>query len=153
MVAHEAVKPIGLAARDSLRLEMGYCLYGHELDDQTTPLEADLEWVMSPANKSYIGADKISAPKRRRVGFRLLDKGIAREGADITKDGKVIGKVSSGGWSPTLNAAIGMAYVETAYANTGEKLDVVVRNQPIAAEISALPFVTPKTRSPKKQAA
>ncbi len=147
---HEAVRPIGLAARDSLRLEMGYCLYGHDIDDTTTPLEADLGWVIGKDNKSYIGADKIIEPKRRRVGIRILGKGIAREGAEIINiDGKVIGSLSSGGFSPTLGQSIGQGYVPVEYATAGTKIFVNVRGRNIEAEIAKMPFIPAKTKSIK----
>lgn len=148
--AHPEVKPIGLAARDSLRLDMGYPLYGHDLNDMTSPLEADLGWIMRKDNKTYIGADKIGEPERKRVGFKLIDKGVAREGAEIfSNDGKMIGTLTSGGFSPTLNAAIAMGYVETAHATPGTKVSLIVRGRDIAAEITPLPFVQPKTKRTK----
>ncbi len=151
LLAHPEVKPVGLAARDSLRLDMGYPLYGHDIDATTTPLEADLGWIIRKDNKEYIGRDKVTAPKRKRVGVKLLDKGVAREGCEIfAEDGKMIGALTSGGFSPTLNAAIGMGYVETAHAVIGEKVSVIVRGRDIAAEIAGLPFVEAKTRRTKK---
>lgn len=155
-LAHSLVKPIGLAARDSLRLEMGYPLYGHDINDQTTPLEADLGWVMGKGNAGYIGAPHILGKtlKRKRVGVKLIDKGIAREGADIRNDkDEVIGALTSGGHSPTLKSSIGMGYVEAAYATPGTKIIVTVRGNNIAAEIAALPFIPARTKSAKKAAA
>ncbi len=147
---HDLVKPIGLAARDSLRLEMGYCLYGHDIDDTTTPLEADLGWVMGKDNNSYIGADKVTEPKRKRVGVRLLGKGIAREGAEIrTLDNEIIGSLSSGGFSPTLGQSIGQGYVPIEYADAGTRIFVNVRGRNIEAEIAKMPFVPAKTKSMK----
>lgn len=156
MLAHPLVKPIGLAARDSLRLEMGYPLYGHDINDQTTPLEADLGWVIGKGNESFIGADKIlNQPlTRKRVGLKLTDKGIAREGAEIRNEkNEVIGMLTSGGHSPTLKASIGMGYVPAAYTAPGTKLFVTVRGNNIAAEIVSLPFMPARTKSMKKAAA
>lgn len=152
LCAHEMVEPIGLAARDSLRLEMGYCLYGHDIDATTTPLEADLSWVMGKDNNGYIGAAHVGAPKRKRVGIKLLDKGVAREHAEIrnTNDEK-IGELSSGGFSPSLQASIGQGYVPIEYADAGTKIFVNVRGRNIAAEIASMPFLPARTKSAKKQ--
>ncbi len=145
LLAHVDVKPIGLAARDSLRLEMGYPLYGHDIDETTTPVEASLTWIMR---------EKGTGGARRRVGIRLLDKGIAREGAEIKdSSGKKIGALTSGGFSPTLKESIGQGYVETSSAAVGTKVFVRVRDRDIAAEISAMPFVPAKTKMKKKKAA
>ena len=156
LLANPLVKPIGLAARDSLRLEMGYPLYGHDIDDKTTPLEADLAWVMGKGNEGFIGASHVlgKAPARKRVGIKLIDKGIAREGAEIRNDkNEIIGALTSGGHSPTLKSAIGMGYVDTAYTAPGTKLFVTVRGNNIAAEIATLPFIPARTKSAKKAAA
>ncbi len=156
LLANPLVKPIGLAARDSLRLEMGYPLYGHDIDDKTTPLEADLAWVMGKGNEGFIGAANVlgKTPARKRVGIKLIDKGIAREGAEIRNDkNEVIGMLTSGGHSPTLKSAIGMGYVDAAYTAPGTKLFVTVRGNNIAAEIAALPFIPARTKSAKKAAA
>lgn len=152
--AHADVKPIGLAARDSLRLEMGYCLYGHDINDTTTPLEADLSWVIGKTNTNFIGAAKaLQQPKRKRVGIRLTDPGVAREGAEIKNDkGVVIGALTSGGHSPTLKQSIGQGYVDIAYAAPGTKLFVNVRGRDIAAEVATMPFVPAKTKTIKKAA-
>ncbi len=150
------VKPIGLAARDSLRLEMGYPLYGHDINDETTPLEADLGWVMGKGNESFIGAGNVLGKTltRKRVGVKLTDKGIAREGAEIRNDkNEMIGALTSGGHSPTLKSSIGMGYVEAAYTAPGTKIFVTVRGNNIAAEIAPLPFIPARTKSSKKIAA
>lgn len=155
-LANPLVKPIGLAARDSLRLEMGYPLYGHDINDETTPLEADLGWVMGKGNQTFTGADYVlgKALARKRVGVKLIDKGIAREGAEIrNQKNEVIGMLTSGGHSPTLKISIGMGYVEAAYADPGTPIFVTVRGNNIAAEISALPFIPARTKSAKKAAA
>lgn len=154
LCAHDDVAPIGLAARDSLRLDMGYCLYGHDIDSQTTPLEADLGWVMGKNNTTFIGADKVGAPQRKRVGVKLTGKGIAREGSEIRNENdEVIGTLTSGGYSPTLEGAIGQGYVPIDYAQAGTKIFVNVRGRNIEAEIADMPFVPAKTKSPKKKAA
>jgi len=151
LFAHPEVKPVGLAARDSLRLDMGYPLYGHDLDEATTPLEADLGWIMRRSDKNFIGADHIDEPKRKRVGIKLLDKGVAREGCDMTApDGMKIGTLTSGGFSPTLNQAIGMGYIDIDHTAPGTKINIIVRGRAIAAEITPLPFVEPKTKRIKK---
>ncbi|PCK00622.1 MAG: glycine cleavage system protein T [Zetaproteobacteria bacterium] len=154
LLEHDAVEPIGLAARDSLRLEMGYCLYGHDIDDKTTPLEADLGWVMGKSNEGFIGADVIlpqkSGTSRKRVGIRLTGKGIAREDAEIRNEqDEVIGVLSSGGFSPTLNVAIGQGYVPIDYAQVGTRVFINVRGRNIEAEIANMPFMPAKTKSMK----
>jgi aminomethyltransferase len=155
LLAHEAVKPIGLAARDSLRLEMGYALYGHDIDASTSPLEADLGWILSKKNAGYIGYERIARERdegteRKLVGLKLLDKGVAREGASIhNADGQAIGALTSGGHSPSLGMSIGQGYVESAYAPVGTKVIVQVRGRDIAAEIVARPFMTARTKSAK----
>lgn len=145
LLAHPSVKPIGLAARDSLRLEMGYCLYGHDIDATTTPREADLEWVMAK--------DKIASfpePTRKRVGIVLTGKGIAREGAEILNlAGDKIGILSSGGFSPSLKQSIGQGYVPIDYAAEGTEIQVNVRGNLIAAKIAKMPFLKPKTKTGK----
>lgn len=142
LLADPRVKPIGLAARDSLRLEMGYCLYGHDIDATTTPREADLEWVMAK--------DKIAAfpePERKRVGIVLTGKGIAREGAEILNtSGEKIGVLTSGGFAPSLKQSIGQGYVPVAYAVIGTEILVNVRGNTIAAQVAAMPFMKPRTK-------
>ena len=154
LLSHADVKPIGLAARDSLRLEMGYCLYSHDITDETTPLEADLGWVMSKTNTNYIGAAYVKEPKRKRVGVKLLDKGVAREHSEIrnAQDQK-IGELSSGGFSPTLQIGVGQGYLPVDYTAPGTKLFVNVRGRNIAAEVAAMPFIPARTKSAKKNAA
>lgn len=146
LLADPRVRPIGLAARDSLRLEMGYCLYGHELDETTSPLEADLTWVM----RKDASAD-FPAPLRKRVGVVLLDKGIAREGAEIyDMQGAKIGMLTSGGFSPTLKQSIGMGYVPLCFAAVGSDIQIDVRGRMIAARVVPLPFLQPKTKAGTK---
>lgn len=147
LLSHDAVKPIGLAARDSLRLEMGYCLYGHDIDDNTSPLEADLSWVMGKNNKNFIGADAMKAPERKRVGIVLLDKGIAREGAEIRNmNDEIIGALTSGGFSPSLKQSIGQGYVPVEYAAIGTEIWVNVRGNNLRGHVALMPFLQPKVK-------
>lgn len=150
LLAEPEVKPIGLGARDSLRLEAGLCLYGHDIDATTTPVEAGLSWSIGKRRRAeggFPGSDRIrlelaNSPSRRRVGLILDGKVPAREGADIkTPEGRLVGCVTSGGFSPTLGRPIAMGYVETGSAVTGTPLDLVVRGKPMAARVVALPFV------------
>ncbi len=159
LLAHDAVKPIGLAARDSLRLEMGYALYGHEITSETSPVEANITWVISKSRSGYFGYERIhkdlsEGVERKLVGIKLTDKGVAREGAEIRSEAdEVVGVLTSGGHSPTLKESIGMGYVQTDLATTGQKLFVNVRGRNIAAVVADLPFVPAKTKSMKKKAA
>ncbi|MGD9981041.1 MAG: glycine cleavage system aminomethyltransferase GcvT [Hyphomonadaceae bacterium] len=149
LLAHPEVKPIGLGARDSLRLEAGLCLYGHDLDPTTSPIEADLAWTIQKRRREardFPGADRIlreyaNGAPRRRVGIRPNERAPAREGVEIHKNGKKIGVVTSGGFSPVLNAPISMGYVEAQYAEPGAGLDLMIRGQARPATIVPLPFV------------
>lgn len=149
LLSHPEVKPIGLGARDSLRLEAGLCLYGHDLDPTTSPIEADLGWTIQKRRreaKDFPGAKRILreyelGADRKRVGIRPNDRAPAREGVEIFKDGKLIGAVTSGGFSPTLNGPISMGYVETAHAEPGHVVDLMIRGVPRSATIVPLPFV------------
>lgn len=154
-IKHGAVKPVGLAARDSLRLEMGYPLYGHDIDDSTSPVEAGLSWVMGKDNTGFTGADIIvpqlaKGTARQRVGIKLTERGVAREGAEIVANGAVVGTLTSGGPAPSLeNQCVGMGYVPVALAAPGTKLAVRVRGKDIAAEVASLPFMKARTKSMK----
>jgi aminomethyltransferase len=149
ILAHDEVKPIGLGARDSLRLEAGLCLYGHDLDPTISPIEAGLAWTIQKRRREaadFPGSQRIlgelrDGPARKRVGIRPNDRAPAREGVEIHKDGRRIGVVTSGGFSPTLNAPISMGYVEAAFSAPGTSLELMVRGQPRPAEIVPLPFV------------
>ena len=141
--------PIGLGARDSLRLEAGLCLYGHDIDTTTTPIEAGLLWSIGKERRAkggFPGASVVQkqiaegAP-RRRVGLLPEGKAIAREGAEIAIAGKIVGKVTSGGFGATLGRAIAMGYVERAHAANGTKVELLVRGKPVPAEIVPMPFV------------
>lgn len=151
LLAHPSVKPIGLAARDSLRLEMGYCLYGHDIDTTTTPLEADLGWVIRrDGAKTYIGAQRVGIPARKRVGIVLTGKGVAREGATVhDMNGVQIGVLTSGGYGPTLKQSIGQAYLPADFTVTGTDIEVNVRGNMIPAQVAKMPFLQPKTKSGK----
>jgi len=141
----KGVRPCGLGARDILRLEAGMCLYGHDLDEDTTPAEADLmRFVVM--EKTFVGRDAIEEQlrngiKRKRVGLRLFSRTTPREGAIVLGNGQPIGKVTSGVFSPHLNTAIAMAYVETEWAKIGQQVQVLVRDKPQDAEIVSMPFL------------
>lgn len=156
ILSHGDVKPIGLAARDSLRLEMGYPLYGHDIDDATSPVEADIGWIISKTNQSFIGHERVlrektQGPARKRIGLKLLDKGVAREGYEIVDEtGRQIGAMTSGGFSPSLKESIGQAYVDMSFANPGQKIGVKVRDRVLAAEIVTMPFVKARTKGAVK---
>jgi aminomethyltransferase len=142
----KGLKPIGLAARDTLRLEMGYSLYGNDLDDTTSPLEAGLGWVTKFTKdftaKELLQQQKAEGVKRRLVGFELADKGIPRHGYEIVDDaGNIIGVVTSGTQSPTLGKAIGLGYVQTGNAAIGSNIFIKVRDKQLAATIVKMPFV------------
>jgi aminomethyltransferase len=151
------VQPIGLAARDSLRLEMGYPLYGHDLTEETSPVEAGLSWVITKGHQGYFGAGTIipqlkDGVARKRVGVKLTGSGIAREGAEIFSGGEKIGVLSSGGFSPSLKGAIAQGYVDTAFAEPGREIEVEVRGRKIPAIIQGLAFMPAKTKQSLKKA-
>ncbi|MDK9697075.1 MAG: glycine cleavage system aminomethyltransferase GcvT [Siculibacillus sp.] len=150
LLADVRVKPIGLGARDSLRLEGGLCLYGHDIDTTTSPIEGGLEWSIQKRRRiegGFPGADRVRAelaagPARRRVGLAFDGRQPAREGAEIAaKDGRIVGRVTSGGFGPTVQAPVAMGYVEAAFAAPGTELDVLVRGRPLPARVANLPFV------------
>ncbi|MBN2635030.1 MAG: glycine cleavage system aminomethyltransferase GcvT [Prolixibacteraceae bacterium] len=142
------IKPIGLAARDTLRLEMGYCLYGNDIDDTTSPIEAGLGWITKFNNgRQYIDRDFLMMQKNEGVtqrlrGFILKERGIPRHGYDLVNtEGEKIGHVTSGTLSPVLNAGIGMGYIAKAYAAFGTQIFVQIRNKNIPAEVVKMPFI------------
>ena len=150
LLANDDVKPIGLGARDSLRLEAGLCLYGHDLDQTISPIEADLKWTIQKCRRErgdFNGSARIldelaNKPKRLRVGIEFLDKAPAREGVEIhSKDGRKIGVITSGGFGPSVGTPIAMGYVETEFAAIGTEIDLIVRGTPRPAKIGALPYV------------
>lgn len=137
--------PIGFGARDTLRLEAAMPLYGHELNDELTPLEADLEWAIDLTKQSFPGSAILKEQKRtgiqkKRIGFEMIERGIPRQGFEIQKDGQGIGVVTSGSFIPTTGKNIGMAYVSAAEAKPGNTLDVMVRGKPVKAVVVSLPF-------------
>ncbi len=143
--ASYGIKPIGLAARDTLRLEMGYCLYGNDIDDHTSPIEAGLGWI-TKFTKDFVNSKALLQQKeegvsRRLRAFELQTKGIPRQGYDIVDaSGNKIGVVTSGTMSPSLKKGIGMGYVDTAYTKFGSQVFIQVRNKALPAIIVKLPF-------------
>jgi aminomethyltransferase len=143
------VMPIGLGARDSLRLEAGLCLYGHDIDETTTPIEADLAWAIAKRRReeaSFPGAATIlrqlaEGAARKRVGIQPEGRAPAREGAAIAAGGATIGTVTSGGYGPTVGAPIAMGYVASRAAHPGTAIELMVRGTPRPARIAPLPFV------------
>lgn len=139
------IKPIGLAARDTLRLEMGYCLYGNDIDDSTSPIEAGLGWV-TKFTKDFVDADLLKAQKengvsKKLVAFELIDKGIPRHDYEIVDaNGKVIGKVTSGTMSPSMKKGIGLGYVPTEFAALDSEIYISIRDKGIKAKVVKLPF-------------
>ncbi len=150
--APHGLVPAGLGARDTLRLEAAMALYGHELDERTTPLEAGLSWVVKLGKGDFMGraalAEQGAAGVRRTlVGLEVRDRGIARQGHPVLAGGEVVGEVTSGTFSPTLGKAIGMAYVPPALAAPGTPLEVDVRGRKLAAVVVGLPFYRRKKQS------
>jgi aminomethyltransferase len=140
------IKPIGLGARDTLRLEMGFCLYGNDIDDTTSPIEGGLGWITKFTkdftNSAAIKKQKEEGVKRKLVGFKMIDKGIPRHDYEI-KDasGKVVGKVTSGTMSPVLGIGIGLGYVSNENAAVGQEIFISVRNKDLKAQVSKLPLI------------
>jgi aminomethyltransferase len=150
LLSEPTVKPIGLGARDSLRLEAGLCLYGHDIDTTTSPVEAALAWSIGKRRREaggFPGAERVQRELREgaarlRVGIRPEGRAPAREGTEIRSiEGATIGKVTSGGFGPTVNGPVSMGYVETAFAAVGTPLQLIVRDKPMPASVVALPFV------------
>ncbi len=140
------IKAIGLGARDTLRLEMGYCLYGNDIDDTTSPLEAGLGWITKFTkpftNSAYFEKQKADGLAKKLVGFEMQEKGIARHDHEIKDfEGVVIGRVTSGTQSPSLGKAIGMGYVETKYAAIDTEIFISIRNTLLRAKVVKMPFV------------
>ncbi|MBP7064633.1 glycine cleavage system aminomethyltransferase GcvT [Ferrovibrio sp.] len=151
LLAQPEVKPIGLGARDSLRLEAGLCLYGHDIDTGTTPIEAGLAWTISKRRRAeggYPGAAIVQQQlaggvARKRVGIQPEGRAPAREGTEILDSaGRKIGIVTSGGFGPSVDAPVAMGYVETAHATAGTAIALLVRGKPLPAKIVTLPFIT-----------
>ena len=142
----QGLKPIGLGARDTLRLEMGYCLYGNDIDDTTSPLEAGLGWITKFTKdfvaKNILEKQKAEGVDQKLVGIEMIEKGIPRHGYEI-KDhmGAVIGKVTSGTQSPSLGKAIAMGYINKSYSNIGQQVLIKVRDKLLMAKVVKMPFV------------
>ncbi len=139
------IAPVGFGARDTLRLEAAMPLYGHELSDDISPVEAGIsmfiDWQKTgDTARAILNQVKVSGPSRKRVGFELVGRGIAREGAEVHVQGKKCGWVTSGCPSPTLSKTIGMAYVEAGLAVQGTEIDILIRGTPVQAKIVKLPF-------------
>ena len=137
--------PCGLGARNTLRLEAAMCLYGHEIDETTTPLEAGLGWICKLEKGRFLGCDALAAQKqagvkRRLVGFEMIDKRIGRDGYSVQLAGREVGRVTSGGPAPFLKKNIGMAYVRPEASASGADLEINIRGQAAAARVVALPF-------------
>lgn len=150
LLSEPEVLPIGLGARDSLRLEAGLCLYGHDIDETTTPIEAGLAWAIGKRRRAeggFPGADIILAqlrdkPARRRVGIKPEGRAPARDGTRITDaSGRTIGTIVSGGFGPSAGGPVAMGYVEAAFAAPGTPVQLIVRDKPLPAAVAPLPFV------------
>jgi aminomethyltransferase len=139
------IKPIGLAARDTLRLEMGFCLYGNDIDDSTSPIEAGLGWI-TKFTKNFVNSENLAIQKengveRKLVGFEMIERGIPRHDYEIVDvDGIVIGKVTSGTQSPSLQKGIGMGYVKTAFSKMGTDIYIKIRDNKVLARVVKMPF-------------
>ncbi|MEO1365666.1 MAG: glycine cleavage system aminomethyltransferase GcvT [Acidobacteriota bacterium] len=143
--AERGLKPVGLAARDTLRLEAGMALYGHEIDRTTTPYEAGLRWTVKLKKGDFLGRDvlvrqKADGVERKLVGFQVTGRGIARQGHRVLVDGAEVGEVRSGTYAPTLEVAIGTAYLPTALAEEGTELTIEVRKRQLPAKVVPMPF-------------
>ena len=143
----EGIKPIGLGARDTLRLEMGFCLYGNDLDDTTSPIEAGLGWITKFAegkdftNRAYLEKQKTEGVTRKLCAFELSDKGVPRHGYEIADaNDQIIGVVTSGTMSPVLKSGIGMGYVKPEFAKVGTEIFIKVRNRSLKATVVKTPF-------------
>jgi len=139
------LKPIGLGARDTLRFEMGYCLYGNDIDDTTTPLEAGLGWTVKLDKGDFVGKDalvkqKASGLKRKLVGIEMLEHAIPRKGCPIAIEGREIGVVTSGSFSPSLHKGLAMGYVPPENSQAGNEISIVVRGKGFRACVTKLPF-------------
>lgn len=140
------IKPIGLGARDTLRLEKAFCLYGNDINDETSPIEAGLGWITkftkNFVNRTALEKQKNEGVTKKLIGFEMLEKGIPRHDYAVKdKEGNIIGKVTSGTQSPTLNKAVGMAYVNVAYAPAGSEIYIDIRNTPVKAQVVKTPFL------------
>ena len=143
--ANWGIKPVGLAARDTLRLEMGYCLYGNDIDDSTSPIEAGLGWI-TKFSKDFVNSEFLKAQKehgvaKKLIAFEMNERGIPRQGYDIVDaHGKKIGRVTSGTMSPSLGKGIGLGYVQKGFTKRDTEIFVQVRKKQISAKVIRLPF-------------
>ncbi len=140
------IQPVGLGARDSLRLEMGFCLYGNDIDQTTNPLEAGLGWITKLKKPSFIGKDVLMKVKEEGLKRKLVplisdEKSFPRHGYDLSIDGKKVGHITSGTVSPVLDKAIAMGYVEADYAKEGNQINFLIRGKEVPAVITKLPFI------------
>ncbi len=141
------IEPAGLGARDTLRLEMGYCLYGNDITNETNTIEAGLGWITKLDKGEFNGKDELAAvkeqkPERKLVGFVMSERGIPRQHYKITVDGEVIGEVTSGTSSPTLGKGVGMGYVQRGFSKAGTDIHIVIRDKEIPAVVTRPPFIT-----------
>jgi aminomethyltransferase len=149
--ADYGIKPIGLGARDTLRLEMGYALYGNDITAETMPLEAGLGWITKLNKGEFIGREALvkaraEGIKRRLVGIEMLDRGLARAHYRILVDGQVVGEMTSGTVSPSLNKGIGLGYVRTEYAKVGTPVQIDIRGKPTQGRVASTPFYPSQVR-------
>jgi aminomethyltransferase len=145
------IKPIGLGARDTLRLEMGYALYGNDITADTTPLQAGLGWIVKLNKGDFVGREALAKErsggiKRRLIGLEMIDRGVARAHYHILVDGEVVGEVTSGTMSPSLNKSVGLGYVRTECAKVGTLVHVDIRGKPVQARVAATPFYPSQVR-------
>jgi aminomethyltransferase len=145
------IKPIGLGARDTLRLEMGYALYGNDITADTTPLQAGLSWIVKLQKGDFIGREALAKEraegiKRRLVGIEMIDRGVARAHYHILVDGQVVGEMTSGTVSPSLNKGVGLGYVRIEYAKVGTALQIDIRGKPAQARVASTPFYPSQVR-------
>jgi len=143
----EGIKPIGLAARDTLRLEMGFCLYGNDINETSSPIEAGLSWITKFTdykdfiNKASLLEQKKQGTPRKLVGFEIIDNGIPRQHYEIADNqGNIMGVVTSGTMSPSLKVGIGMGYVKTEFSKPDTEINIIIRNKPVRAKVVKLPF-------------
>jgi aminomethyltransferase len=149
--AADGVMPIGLGARDTLRLEMRYALYGNDIDDTTNPLEAALGWVVKPAKGEFIGREAIEQMRaggvpRKLIGLEMTEKSVARHGYPVLADGKPVGVVTSGSYGPSVDRYIAMAYVASAHAAIGSEIAIEIRGQAKPARVVKTPFHPPRVK-------
>jgi aminomethyltransferase len=154
-IASVPIEPCGLGARDTLRLEAGNLLYGHEMDETVNPLEAGLGFIVKLDKGDFVGRDALiqtceNGPRQRLVGIEMVDPGIARSDCRIVVDNRAVGRVTSGTYGPTVDRNIGLGYVEPPLATVGQDLDVMIRERAIRARVVKLPFYRSKSRTPNR---